>query len=419
MRLLRKTFAIVTAVYPPEPLVSAQISRDLASRLAELGHDVIVIRPRPSRPEGLATSYSSDSCRPAPGIKVITVSSYVHPKSGLLGRFLENVSFGLSAAMVLTDLRKDVDVVYMNAWPIFSQLIVCLSGVHFAAPVIAHVQDLYPEALIPKISSAGGRIVFYLLRYCDCFYARSASMVVVVSHFLRRVYIEERGIVAKRVTLVYNWQKADETVCHDYDSIRNRFGISTNQRIFLYFGNVGPVAGVEILIEAFGRAKIPDATLIIGGGGSSLAAAKFQASQFPSSRIIFTGAVDSIASAEIHSIADVCILPMRLSAGISSVPSKLTAYFQYSKPVIAAIPPEHEFGPLIREGGCGWVCCSEDVEGLAGLMKTASAVSSYDLVNMGALAKNLGNRLFSARKGIETLSSACLNASEEKSWLTI
>jgi hypothetical protein len=44
---------IVNAVYPPEPVVSAQMGRDLAVHLASIGAQVTVICPQPTRPYGV------------------------------------------------------------------------------------------------------------------------------------------------------------------------------------------------------------------------------------------------------------------------------------------------------------------------------------------------------------------------------
>ncbi len=41
---------IVSCVFPPEPLVSAQTSAQIAEEMTELGHQVKVFAPFPSRP---------------------------------------------------------------------------------------------------------------------------------------------------------------------------------------------------------------------------------------------------------------------------------------------------------------------------------------------------------------------------------
>lgn len=57
--------AVVNAVYPPEPVVSAQMGRDLAGHLADSVARVTVLCPYPSRPLGVEYA----NFRPSPALK--------------------------------------------------------------------------------------------------------------------------------------------------------------------------------------------------------------------------------------------------------------------------------------------------------------------------------------------------------------
>src|SRR6266567_4531479 len=91
-------FTIITAVYPPEPVVSARMAWDLAHFLADRGNKVTVICPQPSRPAN--ADYRRYINPGAPivahedGIEVVRLSSYAAPESRLLPRFYESWSFG-------------------------------------------------------------------------------------------------------------------------------------------------------------------------------------------------------------------------------------------------------------------------------------------------------------------------------------
>ena len=57
--------AVVNAVYPPEPVVSAQMGRDLAQHFADSGSGVTVFCPYPTRPcwADYANFRPSSACR--------------------------------------------------------------------------------------------------------------------------------------------------------------------------------------------------------------------------------------------------------------------------------------------------------------------------------------------------------------------
>ena len=84
-----KNFLIISSVFHPEPLTSAVMNYDLAVELAKK-HNVTVLRPKPSRPIGKDYQYD-DTSYP---FKCITLDSYTHPQSELIGRFKESISFG-------------------------------------------------------------------------------------------------------------------------------------------------------------------------------------------------------------------------------------------------------------------------------------------------------------------------------------
>jgi len=82
---------IVSAVFRPEPIVSARLSEDIAIELA-VDHKVTVISPRPTRPFGFTfLSKHNSKC-----YSLINLNSYTCPESNLFGRFKESYSFGLA-----------------------------------------------------------------------------------------------------------------------------------------------------------------------------------------------------------------------------------------------------------------------------------------------------------------------------------
>ena len=72
--------AIVNAVYPPEPVVSAQMGRDLAVQLAKSGAQVTVLCPIPTRPMGTTYSdYMNNHClrlERKDGVQVVRLPSF-------------------------------------------------------------------------------------------------------------------------------------------------------------------------------------------------------------------------------------------------------------------------------------------------------------------------------------------------------
>tara|TARA_R110002074_G_scaffold294455_6_gene466013 strand:- start:4123 stop:4422 length:300 start_codon:yes stop_codon:yes gene_type:complete len=82
-----KNKLIISAVFSPEPVVSAKLSEDIAVELA-LTNTVTVLAPKPTRPFGFT---NQNSQKLNSGFVLINLDSYTCPESNLFGR-LERVT---------------------------------------------------------------------------------------------------------------------------------------------------------------------------------------------------------------------------------------------------------------------------------------------------------------------------------------
>jgi glycosyltransferase involved in cell wall biosynthesis len=136
--------------------------------------------------------------------------------------------------------------------------------------MILHVQDVYPESLLAKLPAWLTPWLGASLRWLDRAAAQRADCVVLPAAGLRPEYIRSRRLLPSRVVALRNWQ--DETRflgTIDHGAACARHGIDSTRFTFLYLGNVGATAGVDLLIRAFHRAQLPHAQLVVAGGGSA------------------------------------------------------------------------------------------------------------------------------------------------------
>jgi hypothetical protein len=89
---------IVSCVFPPEPVVSAQTSAQIAEEMSELGHQVKVLAPLPSRPTRHDYwQYRRSLLRNetvSPGYEIVRCFSFFSAVSELGSRVFVNHIFG-------------------------------------------------------------------------------------------------------------------------------------------------------------------------------------------------------------------------------------------------------------------------------------------------------------------------------------
>lgn len=400
--------AIVNAVYPPEPVVSAQIGRDLAVHLVSRGLDVTVLCPHPSRPIG--AKYERRHCagkatkEVQDGIRVVRVPSFTSAQCTLIARMHESVSFGRHACGYLEKNLSDVDVVYANAWPAFCQALIARHCTRHRIPFVLHIQDIYPESLMGKIPGILKLPFCWPLWKLDCWTVRQAAKVVVISENMRRTYVESRALGPERVEAVMNW--ADESRFNNLPPRAEacaKYGVPTNRFTFLYLGNIGPVAGLEGVIDAFHSAQLSQAQLVLAGDGSAKAACVERAKILNADNIHFISDPDAANVPLIQSLGDVFLLPMRRGTGGSSVPSKLIAYLFSGRPVLATVDRESDTARCISDADCGWVGAPEDGLWLTAKMTELVSWHPAALSTLGNRGREYGFEHFSKAHGVTRL----------------
>ena len=383
---------IVNCVFEPEPVVSAQIGMNLATKLSSLNYQVTVIAPRPSRPFGFEfeTKFTKIS-----EFDLIYLDSYIYPQSGIFGRLRESISFGIASYKYICAHSDNIDIVYMNTWPIFSQLAVALASKKISKPYKIHIQDIYPESITNKLFIPLRYIMFKLLMPIEKYVLKNANKIIVISEKMKKYFMQTRNIKEKKIDVILNWQ--DDTIFHEYQN-NWESGLLT----FMYLGNIGPVAGIPFVIEAFAKATLPNAQLIIAGVGSSKNSCIQIAEKYPETSIIFQdvpmGKVPSI-----QSLAHVMILPITKEAGNTSIPSKLSAYMFSARPIIALAEKGTDIEIIISESKCGWVGEPENEAWLINCFKKVCNIDRLDLIHKGKLAQQYARINFSKENNLNKL----------------
>lgn len=409
---------IVSAVFPPEPQVSAQTARDLASFLAESGHFVTVLCPQVSRLHSSSELRNTELPVSIEGYedntKIVRLPSFTAPKSKLLPRLWESISFGTAVTRYLRSRDHNPDVIYLNSWPLFSQAMIARYAHKKGIPLVLQIMDIYPESFTNRLAPWLRESINRILGRLDRSTCMVASQLVVISEKMCDVYIGTRGIAAQKVTLIPTWQ--DEELYHKVvsrqDSCRS-YNVADDTFTFLYLGNIGPVAGVDFLIQAFAEARISDSQLLIVGEGSKKADCIALAEQLNVKDVRFISDLSVSNVPRLQAMADVCMLPLRKGAGLSSVPSKLPSYMFSAKPIIATVDSECDTADFVRQAECGWVCDAEDLTGLVSKMREVSKMPITQLEDVGVRGKDFAMNKFSKSKCVSQLAGIILDATRK------
>lgn len=368
----RKNILIVSAVFPPEPVVSANLTYDIANELAK-NNNVTVISPFPTRPFG--ANYENIVPKTLSFTHKI-LKTYTCPKSNLVGRLRESYSLGKATSNYLLAANIKIDVIYANTWPIFAQMFLAKTAKKLKIPLILHIQDIYPESLVTKLPSFLGKLVRFFILPIDKLVLNSVQKVIAISPQMKNYLETTRNIAKENVVVIRNWQN-DEF----FTNYKLPQKITSDKFTFMYLGSLSASAGVELLIDAFANANIKYANLIIAGDGSEKVNCINLAKKY-TCKIEFCDAPFDIVP-EIQAKADILLLPLRKGIGKTASPSKLPAYMFSKKPIIACVDTDSDTAMIINTAACGWVLPPENIISLSEMMQQVSAISKDELLKVG------------------------------------
>jgi colanic acid biosynthesis glycosyl transferase WcaI len=380
---------IVSAVFPPETAVTAQTSFQIADELFRRGHQVTVLAPFPSRPDGeLFKGYRRSLYRTENmGFSVIRCFSLLSRKSTLGSRLLEHIGFAITSSVrVLFASRPDI--IYMNSWVIFGSAMASAAAWLRGIPVAMSIQDAYPESLSHHKRIAPQSLLFRVLRGLDSRIAHSAKALIVISDRFRETYTFDRGVPADRIHVLQNWGDVSSVNvdARGAYALRQKYGITDHAIFAVYLGNIGAAAGVETVIEAFEFLwNDENICMLIAGAGSRLQACQeLVAKNGLQDRVFFYTSWSKKDTGIILGAADVLLLPTHREQSLVSVPSKLISYMLSGRPVLAMVLGNSETAELITAAKAGWVVPPGDPLGAASALKVIAANPREDLRAAGA-----------------------------------
>lgn len=384
---------IISAVFPPEPLVTAKISKDLADYLSN-DNEVIVLAPRPSRPINSIFPKLKHT-----NFRLEYLNSFVYPHGSIWGRLFESFSFGLACYFYLSR-SKSVSKVYLNTWPIFGQLFVSFACLQKKIPYYLHIQDIYPESLSNKLPTYLRKIINFVFIKIDRYNIKKSCKTIVVSKNMLRIISDSRKICIDKFVLVNNWQ--DE---RNFESYISDWSIS--KFTFMYLGNIGPVAGIENLINAFVLSGI-NAKLVIAGSGSKKNDCINLANNFKNYDISFIDVPPGTVP-ETQSNAHVLILPTINNGAITSIPSKLPAYMFSAKPIFGILNKNSDTADAIIEAGCGWIVEPNNFNEIAQKFKEIISISNNKLITMGLQGREFALKNYTKNSNLSKLVECILS----------
>ncbi|PWU50032.1 glycosyltransferase WbuB [Micromonospora sp. S4605] len=405
---------LVSQWYPPEGVF---IPGNLASQLAERGHEVRVLTTFPSYPHGRVFPGWRQRWRHREidgRVAIRRVPAYPSHDTSAARRALSHLSFGASSALAGFGWLGGVDVTYVYHPPPTAIAAAALVRAARRTPIVLHVQDMWPESVLQSgmaPTGRGGRALERGLTTLMRTTYRLAGAIVVISPAMADLVVE-RGADPARVRVVWNW--TDDALFRPVpatDGARAVLG-HRGRCTVMFAGNLGLLQGIETAIRA--AAAVGDRMdLVLVGSGADEDAARRLATDLGADNVRFVGRRPPEQMAELYAAADWQLVCLRdLPALRGTIPSKLQAALACGVPVIVAVGGDA--AALVRTTGVGLVCPPGDWRALAERFTEAAARPAAARAELGSRARQVYRDRMSLRVGVDQFEDILAKVAAER-----
>ena len=388
-----------------ESINAYSIYPDLLRQFRDHGHNVYVVAPRERR-TGMKTELREDS-----GAKILYVGIGNITKCGRIEKGISTLMIERQYKNAIKKYFSDVrfDIILYTTPPITLVGVVEYIKKRDNAKTYLLLKDIFPQNAVDLGMMQKNGVKGIIYRY---FRSREKKLYAVsniigcmskanVDYLLRN----NPDINEEKVCVCPNAIEPRDMSLSDQErlSVRMKYSIPTDKKVFVYGGNLGKPQGIPFLIECLRTMKSDSDVffLIVGDGTEYSRLERFIGDETPLNvrllRALPKDEYDSMLAA-----CDVGMLFLDHRFSIPNFPSRLLTYMQAGLPVLCCTDPNTDVGKAVSDGGFGWWCESNDA---SDFRKLALKIASTDTVQLADTAKDYLKANYDVSKVYEEMSS--------------
>ncbi len=339
--------------YAPEMIGIGKYNTEMAEWLVAQGHQVQVITAPPYYPEwqiksGYAGWHYAQSW--INQVRVWRVPVWVPKKPSGMKRILHLFSFALSSLPVLiAHLFWRPQVIMVIEPPLFCAPMTCFGAWLIGAKSWLHIQDFEVEAafalgLLPQ------QPLRQIILNLEAWLMRRFDRVSTISvNMLKK--LKAKQCVDQRLVLFPNWVDTQAIYPKKGENnYRQQLGLSKQQVVALYSGNMGEKQGLEIVIQVAKKCQNQaNICFIMCGQGAAYQGLITMATGLSNVYWLPLQAIEALN--ELLNLADIHLLPQRADAADLVMPSKLTGMLASGKAILGCAVADTQVGKVLQQVG--------------------------------------------------------------------
>ena len=397
------------AYYYPEHCAGIFVVDDLMHKLAAEGDESVIYVPTPTRNVRKGVEWKRKEVFCDGKIVVKRFHMYGESKNPIL-RALRYCCCELFYLHYL--LWDTYDVAFIDSTPPIQGLKIPIVRLFRKCPVVYNAQDLFPDTLSGTGLAKRGGLLWKIGSWVARITFNNTDKIIAISEDIKRTLVEEKGIPADKVVVVYNWVDSDAVVPikKEENPLFEEFGLSRERFHVVYAGNLGNAQNIHIIVDAAARLRHNENVdfVVFGSGGiENEIRNRIEAEGLDNLRLLPLQPVERVKY--VYSLGDVCLVCCKEGLGGSAMPSKTWSILSCGRPVLANFD-EGELQMILTKNELGVFTKAGDLNGFVEAISQLAA-EHEKCEKMGARGRQfiLDNLTKDAgtRKYVEVLRSVC------------
>lgn len=154
-------------------------------------------------------------------------------------------------------------------------------------------------------------------------------------------------------------------------TIREKYQIPYNRKVFIYGGNLGRPQGIDFLIETLqAKSGDKDVFFVIAGSGTEYDKLKNWFDSFKPENALLLPAIPKSDYDLLVQSCDIGLIFLHKDFLIPNYPSRLLSYLEFKMPVLAATDSNTDIGTDIVKNNCGMAVHSDDLKSMVNAIDT-------------------------------------------------
>lgn len=389
-----------------ESIYEHNIYTDLLRKFHKEGHNVYAISPV-ERKKKVDTRYIQEE-----RIRILKLKIGNIQKTNIIEKGISTITLERTFIAGIKKYFADVkfDLVLYSTPPITLQKAVQYVKKRDNAVTYLMLKDIFPQNAVDMgmLSKTGVKSILY--KYFRSkekkLYANSDYIGCMSQANVDYVLKHNVEVNPERVEICPNCIDVSEkqgALCEEESrAIKKKYGIPENKKVFIYGGNLGKPQGVDFIIECVKAVEqLENIYVLIVGSGTEYQKLE---KAICDNQLKNTKLYSFLPKAEYDCLLKVCdigLIFLDYRFTIPNFPSRLLAYMDAGKPVLAVVDSSTDVGMVIEQGGFGWSCESGKLDEV---MRILSEIQECDVIRKyGENAREYLLNNYTVCKGYNTI----------------